>query len=140
MDFIFDLTISANTTKVNLTELEIDVGAGVVHLVEIGFPRGCAGLAHAVVRQGLHQVWPTNPDGDYNWDNYVYQIREHYLIEGGDAPLVLQGWNDDDTFPHTITFRFSVLPVEVMEPWRAQEGLLRRFLGAFGRKPKEGKK
>lgn len=136
MDFVFDLTIPADTEEASPEELLVDVGVGIIHLVEIGFPRGCAGLAHAMIRQGLHQVWPTNPQGDYNWDNHVYQIREHYPIKGGGAPLVLQGWNEDDTFQHVVTFRFSVLPEEVMEPWAVQQSLLDHILILLGVKKK----
>lgn len=132
MDFVFDLTIPANTSASDPVEQVIDVGVGIVHLVEIGFPRRCVGLAHVAIRQGLHQVWPTNPDGNYAWDNHVYSLREHYGIAPGDPSLVLQGWNEDDTFQHTITFRFSVLPVEVLEWWEMLETLMRQLLYSLG--------
>lgn len=140
MDHIFDLTIPANRTEAVPLELDVDIGAGVVHFVTVQFPRGCAGLAHGRVRQALTPRWPSNEGGDYNWDNYIHEIREHFLIKKGDAPLTLVGWNLDDTFPHTLTFRFSVLPQEIMEPWRVQMGVLDSLLKLLGVRPKGSKK
>jgi len=140
VDFVFDLTIPENTSQSAPVEQEIELPEGVIHHVDVGFPRGCAGLAHVIVRRGAHQVWPSNPDGSYHWDSFVYALREHYPVERGEAPLVLVGWNDDDTFPHTITFRFSVLPVEIMEPWRVQQGILDHLLQLLGIRSKKGRK
>lgn len=139
MDFVFDLTIPANTTEASPTEQDVDLGAGVVHYVTIQFPRGCAGLAHGRVRQALTPRWPSNEGIDYNWDNYVHEIREHFLIKKGDAPFTLVGWNADDFFPHVITFRFSILPQEIMEPWKVQEGVLDSLLRLLGVKKARGK-
>jgi hypothetical protein len=46
--------------------------------------------------------------------------------------LVIQGWSLDETWPHTVQFRFSVLPEEVLEAEQRSEGLLRKLLKAFG--------
>jgi hypothetical protein len=132
VDFVYDLTVPANTSAASLKELEIDVGTGIVHLVEIEIPRGCKGMVYGAIRQGLHQVWPTNPDGAYHSDGRVYSARDHYGIIPGDPSLVLQGWSPGTTYDHTVQFRISVLPEEVMEPWHAQEGLLTRLLRALG--------
>lgn len=140
MDFIFDLPIPADTSKAALEEKPVDVGAGIIHQVEIEEPRGCSGEVFAAVRQGLHQVWPTNEDGFYRSDGRVYSTREHYLIKKGDAPLIIQGWSPGTTYPHTLQFRFSVLPQEVMEPWQAQMGILDTLLRLLGVRPKKGTK
>lgn len=140
MDHVFDLTIPANTTEAVPLELDVDIGEGVVHFVTVQFPRGCAGLAHGRVRQALTPRWPSNEGVDYNWVNYVHEIREHFLIKKGDAPFTLVGWNEDDTFPHTLTFRFSILPQWIMEPWRATMGILDTLLKLLGVRPKGGKK
>lgn len=132
MDFVYDLTIPAKTPANAPAELEIDVGAGVIHLVEIEEAPGCKGLVYAAVRQGLHQVWPTNPGGAYRSDGRVYSSPEHYPINPGDPLLVIQGWSLDETWPHTVQFRFSVLPEEVLEAEQRSEGLLRKLLKAFG--------
>jgi len=132
VDFVYDLTIPADTSASDPTEEEIDVGVGIVHLVEIEIPPGCKGYVNAAIRQGLHQVWPTNPAGAYRSDSRVYSAREHYSIESGDPALVIQGWSPGTTYEHVVQFRISILPVEIMEPWLKQEGLLTKLLRAFG--------
>jgi len=132
VDFVFDLTIPANRSAADPIEQVIDVGVGIVHLVEIEQPPGCGGKVYCAIRQGLHQVWPTNPDGAYRSDGRVYSTREHYGIAPGDPALVLQGWAPDAAYDHVVQFRISVLPEEVLEPWEAQKALILRLLYALG--------
>lgn len=139
MDYVYDLPIPANTPRESPEELELELTTGIVHLVEIGFPPGPADKVYVAVRQGLHQVWPTNPGGSYHWDDRVYTRREHYPIGRDAPPLVLQGWSPGAKKPHTVQFSFSILPVEVMEPWRAQQGILNTLLGFLGLRPGGGK-
>lgn len=139
MDFVFDLPVPANTSKDEPEELEVDVGVGIVHLVELEIARGCKGEVYAAVRQGLHQVWPTNPDGAYHSDGRVYSRREHYEMTRGAPPLVLQGWSPGTSYAHNVQFTFSILPVEIMEPWRYQQGVMDTLLRLLGVKPKKGR-
>ena len=132
MDYVFDLTIPADTAKATPKEQEIDVGTGIIHLIEIEIPPGPKGLVYCAVRQGLHQVWPSNSDGAYRSDGRVYSAREHYPIGRDASFLVLQGWSPGTTYEHVVQFRISILPVEIMEPWLKQEGLLTKLLRAFG--------
>ena len=132
MDYVFHLLIGANTGADEPEEQEVDVGVGIIHLVEIEIPRGCNGMVYGAVRQGLHQVWPSNPDGAYRSDGRVYSTREHYPIVRDAPSLTIQGWSPGTTYPHTVQFRFSVLPREVMEPWREQVSLLTKIAKIFG--------
>ncbi len=132
MDFVYDLTIPANTSASDPQELDVDVGVGIVHLVEIEIAPGCKGMVYAAIRQGLHQVWPTNPGGAYRSDGRVYSAREHYAIVAGAPSLVFQGWSPGTTYDHVVQFRISVLPEEVLESEQRTEGLIKRLLKAFG--------
>lgn len=132
MDHVYDLVIGANTLADDPEELELPLFSGIIHLVEIEQAPGCKGMVYSAVRQGLHQVWPTNPDGALRSDGRVYSTREHYPIGRFAPPLTIQGWSPGTKYPHTVQFRFSVLPVEVMEPWREQQSLFKKFLKVFG--------
>lgn len=116
MFYDYSFTILANTTKKAPEEQEVYLPPGVIHRIEVGFPRGCAGLAHVTMRHGLNQLWPTNADGSFNFDGYTIVINEHYRIKTEPFILTLVGWNLDDTFPHTPEIRFGVLPTEILEP------------------------
>jgi len=132
VDFVHHLLVPADTSASDPEELEIPGIEGIIHLVEIEEAPGCKGMVYAAVRQGVHQVWPTNPDGALRSDGRVYSTREHYPVKKGDAPLVLQGWSPGTKYPHTVEFRLSVLSREVMEPWLVQESLVKKLLRAFG--------
>lgn len=123
MDFVFDLTIPPNTLKGSPARKLADLGEGIISQVEISFPPGCANKVHAIVRQGLHQVWPSNEDGTYHWDDHTYSRRQHYPVKSGDPLFILEGWSPTTIFPHSIQFSFSVLPKKVLEPAASDSGL-----------------
>lgn len=114
MFYDVSFTIPANTTKAAPTELDVKLTHGVVHRVEIGFPSGCAGLAHLQIRNALNQVWPTNPEGDFNTDDYTIPIDDYYELFEEPYILTLVGWNLDDTYSHTLEVRLGILPPEVL--------------------------
>ena len=114
MYYDVSFTIPANTAKASPEDLEVKLTHGVVHRVEIGFPSGCAGLAHLQIRRGGHQVWPTNPQGSFNTDDYTIPIDDYYELFEEPYILTLVGWNLDDTYDHTLEIRFGILPLAVI--------------------------
>ena len=116
MYYDFSFTIPANTAKASPEELEVKLTHGIVHRVEVGFPPGCAGLVSCVIKEGLHQHWPTNPDGAFNFDDYTISFNEFLEFTRKPYTLTLQGWSEDDTYDHTIEVRIGVLPIDVLMP------------------------
>lgn len=114
MFYDVSFTISANTAKSAPREERVKLTHGVIHRVEIGFPDNCAGLAHLQIREGGHQVWPTNPQGSFNTDGYTIVIDDYYELFEEPYTLTLVGWNLDDTYDHTLEVRFGVLPAWVL--------------------------
>lgn len=112
MDYNFTLTIPANTPASSPAKRVARLTKGLVVEVRIGFPDGCADLVHVAIRRGLYQVWPTNPEGNYAWNNYTYVIQESYALEDEPLEFLLVGWNDDTRYEHTVTFGFNLLPLE----------------------------
>lgn len=130
MYYDFSFAIPANTTKASPKELDVKLTHGVIHRIEVGFPPGCAGLAHLQIRRGLHQVWPTNPQGSFNTDGYTIPINEYYELATEPYILTLVGWNLDDTYPHTLEVRFGILSAKVLLP---QENFIEQFKKLFKR-------
>ncbi|MBA7560745.1 hypothetical protein ES708_02376 [subsurface metagenome] len=116
MFYDFSFTIPANTSKYPLYIKRAKLTHGIIHRVEIGFPDGCGGLVHLRIKRGLFQVWPLNPDGDFNSDNYTIAFNDFYELFSAPYLLTLHGWNLDDAFPHTLEIRFGILPADVLQP------------------------
>lgn len=132
MLYDFSFTIPANTAKESPLELDCKLTFGIVHHIWITFPPGCAGLAHLVVREGLHQIWPTNPDGSFNFDSYTMSFDEHYELFEPPFWLTLVGWNEDDSYQHTLEVCFAILPEEVLLPEKGLMATLKKAIKRLG--------
>lgn len=132
MLYDFALIIAASTTEASPTEQELKLTYGVIHRVEIEFPPGCAGLAHIALDYGKHQVWPTNPERSFASDNHVIAWNDHLPLSYAPFTLKLRGWNEDDTYPHTITVRIGILPPEALGARMQRPGVLEGLRAAFG--------
>ena len=108
MFYEFALTVPANTAQAVPAELEMPLSPGTVVQVGVQFPRGCVGLVHVQVLDAEHQVWPTNLDGDIAAEGFTVSWPEDLDLADSPYTLTLRAWNDDDTFPHTVTFRFAL--------------------------------
>ena len=127
MLYEYALTIPANTAEASPATMDAPLAPGTVVRVDVQFPTGCVGLVHVQIWSGEHQVWPGNLDGDISAEGLVVSWPEDYDLEDEPFTLVLRGWNDDDTFPHTITFRFAIISLAAKEEARESAGLLRRI-------------
>lgn len=109
MFYEYRLTIPANTPSSAPLESSVELDHGRIVGVEIQFPPGCVGLVHGQIRRERHQLWPTNVDGDISGDDARIGWVEDYDLDEEPYVVTLRGWNEDDSFSHTITFRFNVL-------------------------------
>ena len=117
----FHLTIPANTSKEDPQTLDVELPVGVIHKIDIVFPPGCCGLAGVAVFHGLHQVWPSYSDEWFSTDGETISFEEFYEVKPGFTTFTLKGYNEDDTYQHTIIFRFGVLKKSEIQgiwlPW-----------------------
>jgi len=106
----FRLTIPASTPATAPLEELVTLDTGRIVKGEILFPRGCVGLVHVKVRREYHQLWPSSPDRDFAGDDAHIEWSEDLDFSEPPYTLTLVGWNEDDSYPHTVTFRFNLLP------------------------------
>lgn len=111
MFYEYCLTIPANTLAIAPVNQEVELDHGRIVAVEVQFPRGCRGLVHVQVRRELHQLWPTNTDGDLAGEDARIGWVEDMEFTEEPYTLTLRGWSPGTEFEHTITFRFNVLPI-----------------------------
>ncbi len=119
MFYEFAVTVPKNTAASSPILAHAYLDPGVVTRVSVQFPHGCFGLVHAAVRRGVHQVWPSNPDGSITANNESVTWDEQHPLDEEPYRLTLVAWSDDDTFSHTVTFRFAVLPAARADEQRA---------------------
>ena len=93
------------TAKVSVT---CEIHPGTVKQLQVYFPPGCAALAHVQVFFWDRQVWPTNPNSDFTGDDTLLSFPENLVIVEAPFEFVIKGWNDDDTYPHTVITRFQI--------------------------------
>jgi hypothetical protein len=132
MLYTLALEITHGTTAATKVEELLKLTDGVITRVEVEFPAGCAGLAHSYARRGLHQVFPTNPDGDLCSDNHTISWNEYEDMAVDPRNLVIGGWNTDDTYDHTITWRVELTDREVAERLKVQQSMITRILQMLG--------
>ena len=107
------------------------IGKGVIHRLVIFFPRGCFGLAHIQIFVGGVQVWPSIQGQTFAYDGYTLDVLEHFEIEAGPTEVRIVGWNEDETYNHTIQVGFGILPKSVLLPTGSTEGIIRSLSSLF---------
>lgn len=128
-----DITVAANTSRLNATRTTIKVWKGVIHRVWVLFPAGCAGLAHARVQHGLHSLVPSNPDAWLTGDNTAYNIRTWYELMKEHNIISIYTYNTDETYAHTLTIGLGILPKPILMPAFSTESIIAAMRSLFRR-------
>ena len=109
------LTVPAGTLETAPAEIDLNLTSGVVTRIEVLFAPGPAWTVFAYVRQGLHQIWPTNPDGKARGDDSAVASAEYYELAGEPDLVTLGAYSPDASYDHEIIFRLEVTPYEIAE-------------------------
>lgn len=130
MFYVYTLEVPPNTPKTAPVVTTMYLTNGIVHQVGLSFPPGCAALVHATIYQFEHQVWPTNPDSSFAWDDYtIIMPRQEHRLTSPPYDLSLRAWSEDDFFTHTLTCRLSV---KIPAPLRPGAWISRLIKGESG--------
>jgi hypothetical protein len=114
MHYSYDLTIPAQTLKANKLKATYLLGYGILKHVSIFFKWGCSKYVHVQIFRRNRQIFPSNSEEDYSDNDYHIDFDEFFPILEEPYELEVRGWNLDDFFEHTVTFRFSVLHPTVL--------------------------
>jgi len=124
-----DIIIPPATPQENPVRVYINVPAGVIRKVWVLIPRGHRALAHLVIRHGETQIIPYA--GDIHGDDEELVFDEVYELKSKDK-LVLEGWNEDEIYPHSFIIRLLILPQPYAFPELASLYLLRKLVEVLG--------
>lgn len=133
MDFWLEKETPANTAKADALETEYDLIPGTITEVWLFHPIGCAGLAYASIVEGIHQLYPSNPEGAYHGDGEPMHFNDNYNLKKP-AKLKLVTWNLDDTYEHSVFVRITVLHREEDISVKRLDNLINTIKGFFGLK------
>jgi len=113
MVFIFDITMPKNGSSTNQHVEHLKLDKGLIKMLIIQIPAGHAGLTHFAIYRGDSQVWPKNADKKFTGDNIVLPFdHEWYPLLVEPYELIFRGWNEDDTYDHTVYLYFQLLTKE----------------------------
>lgn len=131
MFFEYSLTVPAGRAEAEPVEAEMALAPGIVNQVAVQFLSGCVGEVHVSIWRGEHQVWPVNLDGDIAGENNVVAWVEAYPLDDEPFEMIVKGWAPNTSYDHTVTVRFAVLPVSLLEAAEESRSLLQRIAKAL---------
>jgi len=129
VDYSLILTIPANTPLTAPVATRARVPRGVITEIRLDFPSGCAGFAYVRLFALDKQIYPSNLGAYYRGDGIVYLISDHYPLTEYVQEVRLEGYNLDDTYPHTVTLGLTVAPTEAR---KSATGMLEQLKQTFG--------
>ena len=123
MYYEYRLTIASLAARGSPATLQVALSPGRLVAVAVQFPRGCVGLVHTRAIRSDHQLYPSNIDGDVSAEGASVTWAEDLVLDDDPYLLRLEGWSDDDTYAHTLSWRFNVLPMAAVRADRERREL-----------------
>ena len=127
MIFVHNISTLANTPQTDPQETLLPLGLGIIHRVDVGFPPGALGQVHVVIDRDGRQLYPSNPQGNWAWNDIYLQHPDFFPLEVEPFAVVARTWNDDTSFDHAVTLQFLILPREILLPPREETGIIARL-------------
>ena len=112
-----DFTVEVINIATNKLKTTLKVTNGIIHYLGVSFPPGCANLVKTTINYGLHQIFPTNPDGQIKGDNISVEGKVFQPILEPPYEVDIHAWNVGAIHPHTVTVRLWLLKVWQLMPF-----------------------
>jgi hypothetical protein len=80
--------------------------------MEVEFPPGCAGLTHLRILDGSYQMYPASVGETFASDGSVIGFDDLYMKSSEPFEFVIEGWNEDTAWDHTIQVRIAMASAE----------------------------
>ena len=112
MIYSYEITVPAGTTTAAPLVTELKLTKGVVHRFSLRFYPGPAREVYVSIRQGVHQVWPTNPEGVFRGDDDRLDFDEYLELSASANTLKMYTWSPSATYDHAIALRIGLIENE----------------------------
>jgi len=102
LPFFHYLAIPKNTTRTAYVSYTLPLPISQSERLWVEFPEGCKGLAGLQLWRGVDQIFPLPAGVWLRSDDAVINFRFSHLIDKEPYEIELRGYNDDDTYQHTL--------------------------------------
>ncbi len=121
MFFAFAHTISTGEIITAPARVEMSLAAGVIHQVDMVFQSGCSFKLGVQIRQGDHQLWPSNREAAVFGDASVVSFREFFELRPGGNDLYALVWGDGVIDAVQVIIQIGILPKAILQPMSFDE-------------------
>jgi len=128
------VTFPSGKTELTKTRKHFHISKGWIYRAWLIFPPGCAGLVKVRVLHQGHPIIPINKSDYVKADDYVFELPMYFEVPTEPYRVTFEGWNEDDTYNHTITLMLLVLPKSYILPVGAVEGIMESLSNLIIRK------
>jgi len=128
------VTFPLGQTEATKTVAHFHINKGWIYRAWLIFPPGCTGLVKIRVLHQGHPIIPINKSDYVKADNYTFELPMYYEVPTEPFRVTFEGWNEDDTYNHTITLMLLVLPKAFILPVGAVEGIMESLSNLIIRK------
>ncbi len=116
MFYVFSKTPTSGRDKTNPHKLEMKLGGGVIHQVDVLFQDGCLHQEYVQIFKGGQQLWPTNREEYLRGNATVVSFREFLPLAHGDNLLVAEISTDLTEDIVEVIIQIGVLPKKIIQP------------------------
>lgn len=131
------ITYPSGQTANTATTTRFKVNRGIIFRVWVQFPAGSIGLTKVKISLEGHPICPVHKHEYLTANDYTFEIPLMHPIRAEPQQLVIEGWNEDDTYDHKILFVFLILPKKYVLPVGALEGVMASLSNLIIRKYEE---
>ncbi len=132
MFYDFAIVVPANTLASAPHVETLKLTHGVITSVRLDFKHGTDHLVHVALQRGLHQVYPTNPDGDFNLDGVYCSFDDFYKLTAEPYELTVEGWSPGTTYPHVVDVQIGLIESEIALAFFKLLGAFAKFFKLVG--------
>jgi len=117
-DYFTKLKIPANTPVDKPVTADVKVEGEVLAELAYLIPPGWWALAHFAVFYGIKQNYPAEAGTWATGDNLYRPVPLRWHLPEPKTTLTIKGYNQDETYPHTVYLWLLTKPEEEALPWR----------------------
>ncbi len=109
MLFQASITLPKSTLKTAPIRAALPIANGVITKFMVRPRPGHNALAHCIILLHEHQIAPSVRDMDFRGDTFPIDWEDYLEVSQPPYELIIEGWNDDDTYPHTFDVYVAVI-------------------------------